>query len=261
MIVERMDGLVCDLDGVVYRGDQPIAGASEAIDRMRRTGLRLVFCTNNSRLTVDEYVQKLAGLGVKASPAEVLTSGVVTAEVLAERGVTGAHAIVVGGQGLRAALTDVGIVIDDDPSAGSADLVVVGWDRAFDFDAMRRAALAVRSGADFVATNKDASFPAPGGELWPGAGAILASIEVASGRSAEVMGKPHAPMMDAAARRLSGCEHIAIVGDRPETDLAGGVVRGWTTILVLSGVTDASEVESLDPPADLVIDSLANLAP
>lgn len=259
MIVERMDGLVCDLDGVVYRGDEPVPGAAEAIDRMRKTGIRLVFCTNNSRLTVDRYVEKLAGLGVKATGDEVLTSGVVTAEVLAERGAGGARAIVVGGRGLREALTGVGVVIEEDASITSADLVVVGWDQSFDFDTMRRAALAVRAGATFIATNKDASFPAPGGELWPGAGAILASIEVASGRTAEVMGKPHAPMMDAAARRLAGCEHIAIAGDRPETDLVGGAARGWTTILVLTGVTDRSRVPSLDPPADVVLDSLADL--
>jgi 4-nitrophenyl phosphatase len=136
--------------------------------------------------------------------------------------------------------------------------VVVGWDGAFDYSRMRAACLAVRAGAELIATNSDATFPAPDG-LWPGAGAILASIEVSSGRRAEVLGKPHAPMMDAAARRLEGCERIAIVGDRADTDLAGGISRGWKTILVTSGVTTPEEALALDPQPDLILGSLAEL--
>jgi ribonucleotide monophosphatase NagD (HAD superfamily) len=123
---------------------------------------------------------------------------------------------------------------------------------------MRRATLAVRAGAQLVATNDDASFPAPDG-LWPGAGAILASIEVASGARAEVMGKPHPPMMDAVARRLDGCRDIAIVGDRPQTDLRGGIARGWTTILVTSGVVSPEDAPKVDPPPDAVLGSIADL--
>ena len=101
--------------------------------------------------------------------------------------------------------------------------------------------------------------PAAAGELWPGAGAILASIVAATGAHAEVMGKPHAPMMDAVADRLQGCRSIAVVGDRAETDLAGGAARGWKTILVLSGVTDEGGASRLDPPPDAVVPSLADL--
>jgi HAD superfamily hydrolase (TIGR01450 family) len=199
-------------------------------------------------------------VGIEASPEEVLTSAVVTAEVLARRGMGGRRALVVGGEGLRVALAAIGMEIADDPDP--ADLVAVGWDPAFDYDAMRRAARAVRMGADFVATNDDAAFPAGReGEvdLWPGAGAILASIEVASGRSAEVMGKPHRPMMEAAATRLTGASRIAIVGDRAETDLAGGEAMGWATILVLSGVTSRDDVEAVRPRPDAVLDSVADL--
>jgi 4-nitrophenyl phosphatase len=152
----------------------------------------------------------------------------------------------------------VGIEINDDPASTAADLVVVGWDPSFDYNAMRRATTSIRAGAELVATNSDATFPSPEG-LWPGGGAILASIETASGVRAEVMGKPHEPMMASVAARLDGATRVAMVGDRPDTDLAGGRARGWMTILVLSGVTTASEAAALDPPPDVIVESLAVL--
>jgi 4-nitrophenyl phosphatase len=256
--LEGIDGLVCDLDGVIYRGEVPIEGAAAAIGRLRAMEVRVVFCTNNSRSTITRYVERLRAVGVEASPADIVTSAIVTAEVVHERGFSGKTAIVVGGDGIRAALGDVCVSVKDDSSVTKADLVVVGWDPGFDYEAMKRAADAVRDGAVFIATNDDASFPAPQG-LWPGAGAILASIETASGRKAEVMGKPHAPMLDHVGRRLEGCERIAIVGDRPETDLAGAAERGWQTVLVLSGVTTAVDAPKVSPRPDLTIESLADL--
>jgi 4-nitrophenyl phosphatase len=258
MIRAEFDGLMCDMDGVLYRGDEPVAGAAAAIERLRDRDTRIVFCTNNSSATAEDYVDKLARMGIEVDENEVLTSAAVTARVLEQRGFATKRALVVGGRGVRRCLESVGVVIDDDPESTSADVVVVGIDTSFDYRAMRRAAVAVRAGAAFVATNDDAQLPVEGG-LWPGAGAILASIEKASGRMAEVMGKPHAPMMDAVAARLAGARHIGAVGDRPETDLAGARKRGWTTVLVLSGVTSAADAAELDPQPDVVIDSLANL--
>jgi 4-nitrophenyl phosphatase len=258
MIRERFDGLVCDLDGVVYRGDHAIEGAAKAIDALRSEGIRVVFCTNNSRSTVEQYVERLAGFGIAVTADEIITSAIVTADVLQRRGFSGKTALVVGGDGIKKALSDVCVSVKDDPAVRKADLVVVGWDPSFDYNAMTRAAHAVRSGAAFIATNDDAAFPAPDG-LWPGAGAILASIETASGRKAEVMGKPHAPMLDAVAARLQGCDSIAVIGDRPETDLAAAPERGWTTILVLSGVTRPEEVDAVDPRPDLIVNSVVDL--
>jgi 4-nitrophenyl phosphatase len=123
---------------------------------------------------------------------------------------------------------------------------------------MRIASSAVRAGALFIATNEDATFPAADG-LWPGAGAILASIERASGRRAEVMGKPHLPMMESAARRLGRRSGVAMVGDRNDTDLEGARSLGWMTILVLSGVTSGTEAARLSPAPDLILDSLGSL--
>lgn len=261
MIDERLDALealVCDMDGVVYRGHEPVPGVAEAVARWRDRGKRIVFCTNNSHYTVDEYVAKLERVGIPAEPPDVVTSAIVLEEVLRERGAEGKKAMAVGAQGLRSALDAAGVTIDDGDSVTGIDYVVVGWDDAFDYRTMRRACLAVRAGAQLLATNSDATFPAPEG-LWPGAGAILASIEVSGGRRAEVLGKPHPPMMDAVARRLQGCTRVGMVGDRPDTDLAGGIARGWTTILVTSGVTAPEEVALVQPRPDVVLPSLASL--
>ena len=255
----EFDGLVCDLDGVIYRGDRVIDGAPEAVAALRARGVRIVFCTNNSRSTVAQYVEKFGRLGIPVSPEEILTSGGVTAEVLAERGAAGGTAMVVGGDGISVPLADAGLRVVEPSFEGAVDFVVVGLDVDFSYDSMRSSARAVRNGAALIATNGDVTFPAPDG-LWPGAGAILAAIEAASGGRAEVMGKPHSPTMAAAARRLEGCTRIAALGDRPDTDLAGGAALGWTTILVTSGVTAPEDVASAVPKPDHVLPSIAALA-
>lgn len=246
---------MCDLDGVLYVGDQPIEGAAAKLNGLSAAGVRVVFCTNNSRPTVAQYVAKLRVMGIEADPADIVTSSVVTGEVLGAEGGR-RSAVVIGGEGVHEAVAAAGIEILP-PHRHDADLVVVGWDLEFSFEKMKRATLAITGhGARLVATNEDAAYPAPNG-LWPGTGAMVASIEVASGATAEVMGKPHPRMMEAVARRLKGCRNVAVAGDRPDTDLEGGRARGWTTILVMSGVTsDASQV---DPPPDLILESLADL--
>jgi 4-nitrophenyl phosphatase len=254
---ESIDALVCDLDGVVYRGSQPIPGAIEALVRWRGSGRRFLLCTNNSASTDEEYLAKLEGMGLSCTDDEILTSASVTRDVLLDREITGS-AYVVGGSGLVAAALAAGLEVLPEGSSETPSVVLVGWDRDFTWDKMRLASSAVRAGAVFFATNPDTTFPAPDG-LWPGAGAIVASIEAASGAEAEVMGKPHRPMMEVAARRLRGSRGIAMVGDRNDTDLDGARSMGWTTILTLSGVTDRSQAAQLSPAPDLILESLEDL--
>ncbi len=256
--LEGIEGLVLDLDGVVYRGTVAIPGAVERIEELRGRGLRVVFCTNNSRATVAQYVEKLAGLGLDAAPDEIVTSAVVTGEVLAARN-RYRSAFVIGGDGVREAVGHAGIVPVEGRTAESAELVAVGWDPDFDYAALRTGTQAILAGAGFVATNEDATFPAEGGRLLPGAGPIVAALEFATKRRAEVMGKPHRPMMEAVAARLAPATKIAVVGDRPDTDLAGARAMGWPSVLVLSGVTRREEVPQLNPAPDRVIESLADL--
>jgi len=253
-----IDGLACDLDGVIYRGAEPIDGSAEAIERLRELGVRVVFCTNNASPTIDRYLSKLRAMGVEVEPDELVTSAIVTVEVMSARGVVGKKAIVVGEDGLREALTSIGVHVNDDENSVSADFVVVGFDQNFNYAALRRASFAIQGGAQLIACNADASFPAANG-LWPGAGSLVAAIETASGVRAEVMGKPHKQMMRSTQRHLGDASRIAIAGDRPSTDLEGGRVMGWTTILVLSGVTSRGDLRSLDAPPDIVLERLADL--
>lgn len=256
----EFDGLVCDLDGVLYRGVEPVPGVAEAIDRVRASGIRVVFATNNATKTLAQYVERLRRFDVEIGEDDIVTSAAVTGEEVTRRGWSGRTVFLIGTDGTRVALEDAGVVLVDGIPARTADIAVVSSTARFDYQSLATAAFAVRNGADFLASNADPTFPAADG-LWPGAGAMLAAVETASGRKAEVMGKPNPPMMQAIARRLEGCNKIAVVGDQPSTDLAGGRSMGWATILVLSGVTDAVAAAALDPAPDVVIPSLVDLPP
>jgi HAD superfamily hydrolase (TIGR01450 family) len=255
--LQDVDALVCDLDGVVYRGNDALPGAVEAIARLQAGGLEILFCTNNSRATVAQYVDKLASFGIEVERRLILTSAVVLQEVLQARSPRLQRAIVIGGDGVREAIEGAGLELSD---GDTADVVAVGWDPTFTYDDLRRASFALHGGAELIATNADATFPAEGGRLLPGAGPIVAAIEVAGGVKAEVVGKPQRPMMEAARARLQPARRIAAVGDRPETDLDGGRAMGWKTILVLSGVTSGEQAGELEEPPDVVVESLAALA-
>jgi HAD superfamily hydrolase (TIGR01450 family) len=253
-LLDEIDALACDLDGVVYRGATPVHDSPRAVAALRERGLKILFLTNNARPTVADYVGKLEAMGIPCSADELVTSPVVGAEVIA-----GAHpggrVVVVGGPGLHEAIAARSLeIVAGEP----ADAVVVGMTPDFHYDDMSRATSAVRSGAAFYATNDDATYPAERG-LRPGAGAIVASIAVASGRDPIVLGKPHRPMMESALRRLPAGARVAMVGDRPETDLDGARAMGWRTILVLSGVTTEEQARALNPRPDLVIPRLSAL--
>ncbi len=255
--LHNIQGIVCDLDGVVYRGTAALPGAVDAIARLQAEGITILFCTNNSRATIAQYADKLAGLGIDVSEELILTSAVVLSKVLRERSPRPESAFVIGGDGVREGVEAAGLMLSDDDDV---DVVAVGWDPLFTYDHLKRAAFALHEGATLIATNDDATFPADEGRLLPGAGAIVAAVEVAGGVKAEVLGKPHRPMMEEAAARLAPAARIAVVGDRAETDLAGGHAMGWRTILVLTGVTSARRAQTLEPPPDAIVQSLAELA-
>lgn len=232
-ILERHDALFLDLDGVLYRADQPVPGAAEAMRDVRRTGVAVVFLTNNSSRTPQEVAEKLAGFGVAAGPEEVLTSGMATAALLRREGLEGCTAYVLGERGVRLALADAGIeLLDGEPA--SADVVVIGWDRSVDYGKLRTASLLVERGARLIATNADASYPGPDGR-WPGAGAILAAVTTTTGASATVVGKPSRPLYETAAAR-TGARRPLVVGDRLDTDVGGAAALGWDAMVVFTGI-------------------------
>ena len=237
ILADEYDSFLFDLDGVLYRGDEPVTDAGDAIERLRAEGKGLAFVTNNSSRTPEEVAEKLARLGVDVSSDEVVTSALATASLLAKRG--GGSAFVIGETGVRKALVDAGIeVVDGEPQ--SADFVVVGWDRSADYAKLRTASLLVQRGARLVATNGDASYPAPDG-LWPGAGALLAAVTVTTGVTAEIVGKPHSPLFEEARERAGGGRSL-FVGDRLDTDVAGAAALGWDSLLVLTGVARPADL-------------------
>jgi glycerol 3-phosphatase-2 len=249
----------CDLDGVVWRGDEPIAPAIDGIARLRAAGIRVGFVSNNSSQPIGDVVARLRRVGVDASADDVITSALAAASLLAGSLPSGSRVLSCAGPGVAEALVAVGFVPVDTPPAAA---VVVGFHRGFDFDELDRSSRAIRDGARFVATNLDATYPVPGG-LLPGSGAIAAAVATASGRSPEVAGKPEAPMVEIVRERLG--PHGIVVGDRPSSDGALAERLGWPFALVLSGVTAAVAPpggEAIpDPPPPYVGTDLGALAP
>ena len=223
----------CDLDGVLWRGDEPLPGSADAVATLREAGLRVGFLSNNSSQPVTEVAHKLETMGVPVTPGEVLTSATAAAELLGADLAPGTRVLVCAGPGVVEELRAVGLAPVDDPPA---EAVVVGFHRSFDFDRLDCASAAIRGGARFVATNLDATYPVPGGVV-PGAGALVAAVATASGRAPEVAGKPEAPTV-ALVRHAWGSRGV-VVGDRPSTDGALAAALGWPFALVLSGVTVA----------------------
>jgi HAD superfamily hydrolase (TIGR01450 family) len=253
---ERYRAFLLDLDGVLYRGQEPVPGAPETLAALREMGKRLVFMTNNSWRTPGQVAEKLLGMGIPAEPHEVVTSGQATAGVLA-REASGRTAYVLGGNGVRSALVEAGIEpVDGKPER--VDFVVVGWDRDLTYERLRMATVLVGRGARLVATNDDASYPAPGGELWPGAGAILAAVETGSGRQASVIGKPHRPLFDLALDR-AGSREALVVGDRLETDIEGAAAAGLDSGLVLTGASTPADLLDVDAVPTAILRDLRDL--
>lgn len=256
-LADGYDPILFDLDGVLFRGPEVVPGGPEALAALRRDGHRLAFVTNNSARTPEAVAAMLGELGYEADPAEIVTSALVAAELVAARGYW--RAFVIGEEGVRRALTEAGVeVVDGEPER--TDCVVVGWDRAVTYAKLRRACLLVQRGAALVATNDDRAYPAPDG-LWPGAGALLAVITTTTGAEPEVVGKPYPPLFEAAVRRV-GDGRPLVVGDRLETDIAGANALGWDSVLVLSGVTEVERLAASDiRPTYVVADVRALLEP
>jgi HAD superfamily hydrolase (TIGR01457 family) len=252
---ERYDAFLFDLDGVLYRGADPIPGAPEAVAALREAGRGIAFMTNNSARTPAAVAERLASAGVPASPEEVVTSAEPTARLLVARGCR--SAFVVGEEGIREALGAAGIELrDGEPEA--VDAVVVGWDRSADYAKLRTASILVERGAAFVGTNGDASFPAADGTRWPGAGALLAVIATTTGAEPEIVGKPNPPMFETALEHAGGGRPL-VVGDRLDTDVAGAASLGWDSLLVLTGISSREDLEHAAVTPTYVADDLSIL--
>jgi HAD superfamily hydrolase (TIGR01450 family) len=251
------DNVLLDLDGCVWVGDQALPGAADAVAALREEGKAILFLTNDVRHPPEGFVRKLWKLGVQASLDEVLSVGAAVQFWLAER--YSGTAYVVGARALVDHVADAGLrVVNNTPFASRADVVVVAGHDDVVFDELKIAAQAVIRGAELIGATRDANFPMPDGP-WPGTGAILAAIEVASGRQASfVVGKPESVMYTAALDRLGDGRTLA-VGDRLDVDVAGARRAGLDSALVLTGATSREHADGAQPRPTYVAESLGEL--
>jgi HAD superfamily hydrolase (TIGR01450 family) len=255
--IRPYDHVLLDLDGCLWVGDDACEGAADAVTALREAGTSVLFLTNDVRHAPEEFVRKLWRLGFQASIAEVVTVGAAVQYHLAGR--DRGSAFVVGSQALIDHVSAAGLrILNRTPFATRADVVVVGAHEELSYDELRIAAQAVIRGAELIGATRDRSFPMPDGP-WPGSGAVLAAIEHAADRVADVVvGKPEPPMYEAARDRL-GPGRMLAVGDLLDIDVAGARRAGLDSALVLTGGTTREAVEAADPKPTHVADSLAAL--
>lgn len=253
------DGYGLDLDGTVYLDDQLLPGAAGAIRHLRAAGSRVVFVTNKPLRTAADYAATLRGLGVDAERADVVTALDSLLRYL-RREHPGARLLMVAEPLVGALCRRAGFEVVTDPDA--VDVVVVSFDRTFDYPKLLAAYRAVRGGAVIVATNPDPYCPTADGGL-PDCAAMLAALEACTGRAAEaVVGKPSAHMGAAVLERLGVApQRAAMVGDRVATDVAMGQLLGMAGVLVLSGATRLCDLAASDIRPDYVVASLAEVVP
>jgi HAD superfamily hydrolase (TIGR01450 family) len=257
-LADRFDGLLVDLDGVVWIGREPVPGSPEALRALLEAGKRIVFVTNNPGKQPSAYAERLRELGVEVGADRIVTAGVVVARLAGEAAGEGGGAFVIGAAALKEMVAATGARLLEGEEAWEAKAVVVSGHRGFDYGELVTAKRALERGAALFATSHDPTMPYPGGEL-PGTGAILAAVETASGRRAEIAGKPERHLFEMAREALGECESVAMVGDRLSSDIEGGRRAGLETILVLSGTTSREEAAAADPAPDFVLENLSGL--
>jgi 4-nitrophenyl phosphatase len=241
---ERPKTFVFDLDGVVWRGREVLPHVTETLAALRRSGHTIFFCTNNSRYKRSDYVGFLAEGGIEARADEIMTSGHACALYLANCGAQGKTAFVIGDKGLVAELREQGIIVAQGALADAPDYVVVGLDKEFTYAKLALAQSAIQAGAEYLATNTDATFPAPGGKLMPGNGSLVAAVSAAAGKQPLVTGKPQ-PFLLERIIELSGCSpaECVVVGDRLDSDIEMAKAVGAASALILTGVSTEDDLE------------------
>ena len=259
-----LSALVFDLDGVIWRGHTPIPGAVEAVLKLRASGRRCFYATNNSRLSQAEFADRLRAIGLELEDEEVVTSSIATAWHLAAQ-----HekfsAYVVGEHGIKGELEKIGGAILSEEEAEithEVDVVVVGIDRFFSYDKLRLAQKFLLRGAPFVATNSDWTFPTEDGVV-PGAGSIVAAVQAASGVVPTVIGKPQPAMLLGCMERFKlRADEVVMVGDRLDTDIACAHRAGMRAFWVGTGVHTREQAKSAsgDEKPDALFDDLPALA-
>jgi 4-nitrophenyl phosphatase len=247
--------IILDMDGVLWRDQQAIGDLPWIFNTIHQLNWKVSLATNNATRSVDQYLEKLRYFGVDLSPESIITSGETTAEYLHKKHPDGGNVFIVGEPGLERTLAQKGFT----HSEKDVLAVISSFDRHLTYDKIKRAALLVRAGAPLIATNADLTFPMPEG-LVPGAGVMLAAIVASTQAQPTIIGKPAPEMYYLAIERMQVSQKATlVVGDRLETDIAGGQEIGSKTALVLSGVTSPQAAEKWQPAPDWVTDDLTAL--
>jgi 4-nitrophenyl phosphatase len=264
---KNIRALIIDMDGVLWHGTQAIPGLVEFFKTLNELDIRYILATNNASLTPEQYVTKLANMGVTVSQKQILTSGMATALYLSERvNPKETRVFVVGEEGATQPLLDLGFTLtglyevynSDKPEQKGADIVVCGKDETLTWAKLATATLNIRAGASFIGTNADTTLPTEHG-ITHGNGAILAALEVATGVTPTIIGKPE-PIIYQQALGLLGIspEQTVALGDRLETDILGAVRTGIRSIMVLTGISSEADLQDSDyQPTWVMADILA----
>jgi NagD protein len=252
-------GYALDLDGTVYLGDALLPGADHTVAAIRAAGRPVVFLSNNPLRTRFEYAAKLTALGVPARADEIINSSYVLMQYLLATA-PGARLFVIGETSIRAELAGAGFRLTERPD--EVDIVVACFDRTFDYRKLQIAFDAIRAGARFIATNRDAYCPTPGGGL-PDCAAVIAAVEACTGHAVEeVVGKPSPIMGRALAERLGAPpRQCLVVGDRLETDIALAATSGMASALVLTGVTTLKQALAAEARPDYILERIDQVLP
>ena len=251
----NIHAFIIDMDGVLWHGEQPMPGLTDFFQTLRDQQIRFILATNNASLTQEQYVLKLAQMGVQVSRDEILTSSMATALYLSEHTNPAKNRVfVIGEDGAKEPLIERGFILtelyelDDnkDNSGMGADIVVCGKDKYLSWDKLATATLNIRAGAKFIGTNADTTLPTERG-LTHGNGAILAALQAATGVTPTIIGKPE-PIIYQQALALLGVDpaQTVAIGDRLETDILGAVRTGIRSLMVLSGVSSEEDFKLTD---------------
>lgn len=250
-----IQSFIFDMDGVLWRGPQTLGDPAAIFSLIQSAGKSYAFATNNSTRHISGYAEKLTELGIPTTPDQIFTSAKATALVMAERYPHGGNLFIIGEDGLEQSLADHHF----SSSAGAPLAVVAGLDRQLSYTKLAQAAFFIQNGVPFIGTNPDVSFPTPTG-VAPGAGSILALLQATTGISPEIIGKPQPTIFTQALEFLgTSPAQTLVVGDRLDTDIAGGIAAGCPTALLLSGVTGKAQIQPTSPKPDMIETDLTSL--
>ena len=262
MITDRFPqlcALILDLDGVLWQDKTPIGDLTKIFDTISELGLKYIFATNNATKSIADYVDKMAGFGLRVTPAQIVNSSMALGNHLKNKFPAGGNVYIVGQPSLVELMHEAGYHHVEEPNDADTLAVIASLDQSISYEKIKTASLLIQKGIPFYGTNTDATYPTPYG-LWPGSGTIVRAIETASNTKAIVIGKPEAALFVMALEKLGTAPYqTMVIGDRLETDIAGGQAAKCLVGLVLSGASTIEEAYQWQPRPDIICSNLEEL--